>query len=66
MTRDPSYLAGYNAALASPLATATAIEPPADYTQAQRLAFVSGFMVGARDARDRALIEELERELGHE
>lgn len=52
--RDPSYLAGYHAAL-----NATPESVPANYTPEQRSAFVGGFLVGARDRRDRELIGEL-------
>lgn len=63
MRGDPSWLAGYYAALRAPDAICSAIVPPDDYTNAQRTDFVSGYMVGARDQRNNALIEELQRGL---
>lgn len=62
--KPPSYLAGYQTAMDAPPATITAIMPPADYTPEQRSAFVSGFIVGARDRWHRDLMDELERGIG--
>jgi hypothetical protein len=52
--RDPSWLAAYMAAFET-----SVIEPPSDYTERQRIDFMSGFLVGARDARDREIKDEL-------
>lgn len=62
--RPPSYLAGYDAAMDAPPAPITAILPPADYTPEQRSAFVSGFIVGARDRWHRDLMDELGKGCG--
>lgn len=61
MERDASWFAGYQAALDVPVNTiCTAIMPPDSYTDEQRSNFVSGFLIGARHSRDRALIDQIQ------
>ena len=61
MMPDPSWLAGYRAGLHAPNETCAAIAPPDDYTDSQCSSFVSGRLIGARDQRNNALLEELQR-----
>lgn len=62
MNRTPAWYAGYDAGNNS-LHTeiCVPIEPPADYIGEQRSDFISGWLVGARDAADQSLIDELFR-----
>lgn len=56
----PSYLAGYHAAKTAGPSVLVAIPIPLEYTERQRIDFVSGFLVGARDRRNAELMDELE------
>lgn len=55
----PSYLAGYLAAKTAEPSALVAIPIPSEYTERQRIDFVSGFLVGARDRRNADLMDEM-------
>ena len=58
--RDPAWLAGYRAAVEFVSAEViTLIAEPATMDEGQRLDFVTGFLVGARDARSADLEDAL-------
>lgn len=59
MMKSPAYLAGYRSAQEPSNELLRAIEPPETYTSEERDDFISGFLSGARAARDEELIAEI-------
>jgi hypothetical protein len=63
MIRDtPAYQAGYEAARVPTDSLVRAIEPPAGYSDAELQDYISGFLLGSRDARNRELMDEWDAE----
>ena len=58
MTPAPSYLAGYQAGLTT---LAVALVPP-NLDERQRLDFVTGFLIGARERRRAEIVEAIKIE----
>ena len=65
MTRNtPAYRAGYAAARVPTASLIRAIEPPAGYDDVELQDYISGFLLGARTAREDLLMDEMEAEMG--
>ena len=65
MTRNTeAYRAGYAAARVPTTSLIRAIEPPKRYDDAELQDYISGFLLGARAAREDLLMDEMEAETG--
>ena len=59
--REPSWLSGYHAALSAECADLVAICIPPEFDECQRMDFVTGFLVGARDRKAAEIMDAMEK-----